>query len=119
MYDALRLNEEDVCIDICGKKSNREGRRYWLTTKIVDHKIIKSFGLSCRPIEMNVLKNIPGKSIFLYDTKVVEKNSKKNINDCFTYYTYQIDGYDFVSRYGWRLFFKECIVHLFNKIKGK
>ena len=77
MYDAWcenlavaeNLDVEDVCVDIYGAKKNYEGNRYWLTTLPKPYKIVKSFGMELRPVDMNVLCGLPGDEIFLYDTK--------------------------------------------------
>ena len=117
LYDVLKLGEEEVCIDICGMKGNRENRRYWLSTKIMNFRVIESYGLSCRPIEMNVIRKMPGDSIFLYDTSVREKNEISNNNLTLSYYTYQRDGIGFVNNYGWKLLYKEWFNNLLKRIK--
>ncbi len=67
---------EELCTDLYGKKKNREKKRYWLTSLIKDYKIIKSFALHLRPHELNIIFDIKGSEIFLYDTQIVEKNHK-------------------------------------------
>lgn len=75
-YDAwcesLELNESlglsDVCIDTYGAKGNYAGNRYWLTTLSKPYKIIKSFAMELRPVDMNILCNLPGNELFVYDT---------------------------------------------------
>lgn len=74
LYDFLRLTKEELCIDLCGEQNNRAHKRYWLTTKICNYKILKSYGLNYRPIEINILLNNAGKQIFLYDTFSSQKN---------------------------------------------
>lgn len=117
LYKKLGLTEEEVCIDICGMKRNRESRRYWLTTSILDYKILKSYGLSYRPIEMNILFDYPGSTIFLYDTTVVQRNTVASNNDVFLYYRYQQDSLSFINSYGRRLVIKEWFKKLTLFIK--
>lgn len=64
----LNYKEEDICIDLYGEKNNREKKRYYLTTKRFNYKILKSYGLCLRPIELNIIKETKGEEIFLYDT---------------------------------------------------
>lgn len=59
---------EDICIDLYGLKSNRDDKRYWLTTKVADYCIVETYGLQMRPQELNVIYEIEGNQIFLYDT---------------------------------------------------
>lgn len=72
---ALGLSEQDLCVDVYGQRKNSNGKRYWLTTRAADYKILKSFALDFRPRESNVLANIAGNVIKLYDTQIVEKNN--------------------------------------------
>ena len=74
LYEVLGLEADSLCLDLNGEWKNRLNKRYWLTTEVKDFKIVKSFGLNYRPIEVNVIMNNPGKQIFLYDTQTIEKN---------------------------------------------
>ncbi|MFK7813561.1 MAG: glycosyltransferase family 2 protein [Maribacter sp.] len=69
----LGYSKDELCIDLYGYK-DKCAKRYWLTTKILNFKIIKSFSRSLKPIDANIIKNIVGNDIFLYDTTVTEKN---------------------------------------------
>lgn len=62
------IDPSQVCIDIYGGKRNYQKRRYWLTSLPKPYRIVKSFGMELLPPEMNVLCNLPGDAIFLYDT---------------------------------------------------
>ena len=64
----LRIKEDKLCIDLYGAKHNHENRRYWLTTLPAPYKTIMTFGLELMPMDMNVICNLPGNEIFLYDT---------------------------------------------------
>lgn len=87
MYDAWcenlavadSLGLEDVCVDLYGAKKNYAGNRYWLTPLSRPYKIVKSFGMELRPIDMNVLCNLPGNELFLYDTQ--EEAPAPNVAD--------------------------------------
>lgn len=76
MYDAwcenLAIKDilglDDVCVDIYGGKGNYAKKRYWLTSLPQPYKIIRSFGMELRPVDMNVLCGLAGNEIFLYDT---------------------------------------------------
>lgn len=74
LWNTLGIEKCELCIDIYGMKQNKENKKYWLTTRLEDFKIIKSFGLELKPHEMNVINQIEGNSIFLYDTSIIEKN---------------------------------------------
>jgi hypothetical protein len=61
-----------VTVDLYQAKQNN--KRYLLTTKRLNFKIIKKYGLKLRPHEINVLLNYSGEGIYLYDTFSLEKN---------------------------------------------
>lgn len=78
LADYLGVPKDDVCVDLYGIKQNREGCRYWLTMEIRDYVITRSFGLRLKPQEVNVIQNIEGTQIFLYDTAKMERNPYRN-----------------------------------------
>ena len=70
------ISPDEICIDIYG--SNRKeyfNRRYILTTKKLNYKVIDSFELNSRPQEMSVITNSQGNSVMLYDRSVACKNT--------------------------------------------
>jgi glycosyltransferase involved in cell wall biosynthesis len=66
-------NGSNITIDLYASKEISSYKRYALTTRIMDHRIIMSFDLSMRPIEENIIHSLPGTSIFLYDTSIKQK----------------------------------------------
>ena len=75
LASVLNLPEDELCLDVYGQRNNSAGKRYWLTTKTADYKILQSFGLEFRPRDANVLAGIPGQIIKLYDTHTSQKNT--------------------------------------------
>jgi hypothetical protein len=121
LYQKLGLGEDECCIDINGTKRNRFNKRFWLTTTIADYKIVQSYGLQLRPIEMNVLEQVVGNLIFLYDTSIPEKNPHKTDGSVLRYY-YHIGSnmYNFVfKRYGFKKLVSDVLVKVFTKIRSK
>lgn len=101
LYHKLNLNKEELCLDLYGEWKNRLKKHFWLTTEIHNYKIIKSFGLNYRPIEMNVLLDNPGNYILLYDTTIVEKNPYKKRRNKLLYHYHLTNMFYFVRRYGY------------------
>lgn len=64
--------EGKVEIDLYGLK--RYNTKYCLTSKRIPFHVIKSFGMKLRPLDANIIKQIPGNEIFLYD---LEKKEQK------------------------------------------
>ncbi len=65
----LNLYEKDLTVDLYGKKIRQETkRRYLLTTRCLPYKVKHTYGLQMRPQEQNVLYDVLGNEIFLYDT---------------------------------------------------
>jgi len=61
-------NADETCIDIYGTKPDNRNKRYWLTNRCLEFKILGTYGLLMRPHELNIIFNIEGNDIFLYDT---------------------------------------------------
>ena len=72
----LGFTKDACCIDLHGYKPH-EGQRYWLTDRICNYKILNSFSRSLKPIETNIMYNIKGNDLFLYDTWESVKNSNR------------------------------------------
>ena len=68
LYEMLGISKQDVSLDLYGQRL-LDGKisKYILTTQKLNCKLVKSFGLTMRPIELNILENIPGSGIFLYE----------------------------------------------------
>ena len=97
-YDEFFENEnikkyisfKDITIDLYGQKY--EYKRYVLTTKVLNKKIIESYALRMKPWEVNVINNINGDNIFLYDFSILEKNILK-ISKTYKYrYLYKVNS---------------------------
>lgn len=96
LNDFLGVSSEDICIDLYGLKNNLENKRYWLTTHKRDYHIIKSFGLDYKPIDLNVINNIQGHYIFLYDTYNISYSNKYLIDSKRKLYNYYY-GWDIIQ----------------------
>lgn len=64
----IGIPDNELCVDLYGMKEDHEGRRYLLSTRQYQYKIIRSYGMSLRPHEVNVVYQEEGECIFLYDT---------------------------------------------------
>ena len=76
------FNEEvkkGLVVDLAGYGRLEKGKRYLLSTLQLPYKIVKSYGLQLRPYEMNVIQNVPGNCIHLYDT-FAGNHIKRTIN---------------------------------------
>lgn len=82
-YDEFFENEnikkyisfKDLTIDLYGQKYKPE--RYVLTTKQLNKKIIQSYALRMKPWEVNVVNNIGGEGVYLYDFSKSANNKFK------------------------------------------
>lgn len=67
-----------VAIDMYGLRSDFSNTRVLISTQILDYKILDSYKLKYRPMEMNLLINENGKDIYVYDMTVSNKNKQQN-----------------------------------------
>ena len=64
------LKPSDICIDLYGlrREEQLKGRRYLLSSKALPFKILDSYARTLRPVDCNVIYDISGEALFLYDT---------------------------------------------------
>lgn len=87
LKDYLEVPKDDVCLDLFGDNPNLKNKRYLLSISKKPYRIIKSYGLMLRPIELNVIYSITGRGIYLYDTSQrVEMSHSKYDNITLTKY---------------------------------
>lgn len=89
LHQYLAIAKEDLCIDLNRQKQNKTNKRYWLTSEHANYKVLKRFGLSFRPIDLNIIENCEGEGIYLYDTSIEEKNKDlQSKRELFEYESY-------------------------------
>jgi len=118
LYDYLHkkfdICPEEITIDLYGQKSNDLFKRYVLTSRKCNYLSLASFANRLYPHELNILKNIKGKAFHLYDTQ----NSIDHKNRSFNLINFN-DRYNRLKYFYSKLSFKDIVVMLLGKIKGK
>ena len=76
LHPFLKLDKRELTVDLYGYKEVYS-TPYLLTTKRLDFEILKSFGKELKPHELNIIYNVAGNDIFLYDTRIIVKNTLK------------------------------------------
>lgn len=64
----LGIDEEDLCVDLFSDKPSCLFRHYLLSNRPLPYKVVRSFALQLRPIEMNIICQREGCELWLYDT---------------------------------------------------
>lgn len=119
LYTALNLKEEECCLDLNSSNTNPMHKRYWLSTRLLDYKIIKSYALLYRPIEINIINKTDGHNIFLYDTSVVEKNPYKEEKALLLYGHRVHDIFSFLLDYGFFRMLKTSFLYTLDILKKR
>ncbi len=101
LYEVLGLKEEECCLDLCATDNNRTHKRYWLSTRKLPFKVLKTFDYSCRPIEQNVFVNVEGSGLYLYDTMIKDKCPKTSGNPVFLSSYLMQNLYSTIREYGY------------------
>lgn len=91
LSDYFQVEKDDICVDFYGEKGNRLTKRYWLTREKKSYKIVSSYSLSYKPYEFNIINNVKGQEVFLYDTNDICKNRFIEIKRLFDIYIYNKD----------------------------
>lgn len=69
LYEKNGLTKEELSLDLYGQKlSDGKSAKYILSTQQLDMKVVKSYALKIRPIELNILEDVSGNGIYLYET---------------------------------------------------
>lgn len=97
----ISLIGQEIVLDIYGVKKIFHGK-YLISTQKLDYKILESFKLSFKPCEANIIENLIGNDIFLYDLSTTEKNNYQKV-DLHEYF------YETLSR-------KRILINYFKKL---
>lgn len=106
----LGIDEKDLCTDFFGVKKNQLNRRYWLSRSVQPFKCIKSFALQLRPYELNVINNISGNELFLYDTFHKAESPKSDLPE------YSFDLYTYNRRIDLKWQFRRAVASCIKKV---
>ena len=60
-----------------GRKKRAAYRRYVLSSRELPFRVIRSFGMQMKPMELNVTEQVEGNALFLYDTGTPEPAKRK------------------------------------------
>lgn len=110
LVEWLNIPMEDLCLDIYGFLRKTK-KRYILSTRTLPYRIIKSFALNMRPIELNVKYNIKGKGLYLYDTSESGKGDNSYTKEVVPYF---LEGFSpfLLVRYVLKSLFKQILTKL-------
>lgn len=111
LYSCLGLSPSECSLDLAESNGNISHKRYWLTTRKENYRILKAYGCVYRPMEKNVEENVPGNDIFLYDTSTHENNRHSSGNATYLHRYNIVYGLIFLKHYGLK-----NLVHDFIKI---
>lgn len=64
----LHIPEEELCVDLFSGKPSCLYKHYLLTNLLLPYKVVKSYALQLRPIELNIILGRTGSELWLYDT---------------------------------------------------
>ena len=90
--DIPDIDADSICVDLYCSKASYADKKYVLTTAELPFMVVRSFGLECRPIEQNVLMNIEGNDIFLYEIDLDQKLKKTERGTKLFRYRYRLFG---------------------------
>ncbi len=81
-YNICGISGSEICMDTNNMKTSAGGKKYVISNQELPHKKIASFGLALRPISMNVLQEIEGDQLHLYqlDTDEIRPWDGKKIS---------------------------------------
>ncbi|MCL6266233.1 hypothetical protein [Flagellimonas myxillae] len=117
LHSVLGIESQQLCTDLHGYKPYKN-QKYLLTTKLLDYKIVKSFSKSLKPHDDNILRELEGNEIFLYDTEVGEKNPHSLAFERKVTYNFKQIPFKVVKRLFW-IMLTAKFARLFHKLFKK
>lgn len=110
LAEALGLSREELCVDLQGYKKidGQKSKKFMLTVQKLDRKVVKTNGCSLKPIDANIIQDIAGDDIYLYDLNIEEKNNF-GMGSRYRELTYNF-------KY---VYMQEASIILINQLKGK
>ena len=73
----LGVPEEELTCDMWGRKRKEAYLRYVLSCRRLPYKVRKTFGMQMKPMELNVMEEIQGEGLFLYDTSFAAEDKEE------------------------------------------
>lgn len=114
-YETLCLNKSNCTLNLNGLRNS--SKRYLLTSQHHNFKIIRSFGLSRHPIEANILQNVHGDALYLYDTESPREKFKQDNTYNITTYRYRLYSMiTLIKNYGLKNILIESLKLIIRKI---
>jgi len=86
LFDCLGLKKQELCVDLYGNNFNRSQKRFWLSIQDLPYLSVKGFALRLRPMELNVMHQIEGQDLILYDTNLPHPLSGRKKYDMVRYH---------------------------------
>ncbi len=101
LAESRHIPETEICIDLYALPKRKYGKsRYILTTRKLDARIVEQFDLNMRPHDANVMMDMHGDGIYLYDITQKQKNKTFHSKHRLEYDFAGIHGVDALV-YGW------------------
>lgn len=80
------ISADDICFDLYGSRRTYLNKRYIISKKGLPYKVLRSYALELKPHEINVLNDVEGTDLFLYDSTVRNVTRKTKSSIAFRYY---------------------------------
>lgn len=97
----LGVPDEELTCDLWGRKRKEAYRRYILSSRPLPYKVLKTFGMHMKPMELNVIERIQGTGLFLYDSSLsveIKKKLPEDVHLSLLEYSYGVlDGRDLMK----------------------
>ena len=119
--NALGVPNEELCVCIWGTKNPVLFKRYVLTVDSLPYRVVREYGMSLRPIELNITQNYAGHTIKLYDTSESAEVTKADADYLRYRYSLRSSDYRTIDKFSFKLskLFWSDLKRKINKKKKK
>ena len=119
LYSCLGVSSDELCVDINNTKDRCLYKHYILSRENLPYKIVKSYALSLKPIEANIILNKEGNGLYLYDTTVSKEKLKPVQNIKYLEYLYGVSLSALLHKCGKKELLKFGVSKIVRKVSTK
>lgn len=115
-YTVCGISGKDICMDTANMKTSTCGKAYVVSNEKLPYEKVASFGLTLRPICLNVLEEQPGNELHLY--RLESDFIRKWDDDALYYADHRRLRYEYFDK-SWRKALKYVTGELTSRIRKK
>lgn len=92
------VDDDELTVDLYGTRNKKYYKRYVLSMEGLGYRRLKSFDLCLHPIEQSIIHGLPGSSIILYDSSIVDSSSNTHFDEQLLIYSIRSSDFNQICK---------------------